>query len=55
MYNLSEWINPKYLTKEYILTVKNNLNHEEFVKAVVFEDFLKENIAQKLKNAIMEI
>lgn len=45
---LSDYINPLYLSRNKMLEMKNTLHWEKYVKAIVFEDFLKEDIANKL-------
>ena len=55
MYNLSEWINSKYLSKEFIINTKKELLSNEFVKVIVFDNFFKDNISNKIKTEILNI
>jgi Rps23 Pro-64 3,4-dihydroxylase Tpa1-like proline 4-hydroxylase len=55
MYNISQWINKKYISRDFIDGTRKNIENVENVKVIIFDDFLNQTLAEKLKKSIDDI
>jgi len=55
MYNISQWINKKYISRDFIDQTRKNIENMDNVKVIIFDDFLNQTLAEKLKKSIVDI